>query len=173
MQRNYNLKKTISIKKFIAEFGGTFSEAIKTRLSDLEIRSVLTRKAYTNVLDIKHVEHTQYPCTDEDTLDCGTKEYSFGEFLVIDNVLYYSNNCLEGPTVTKSPVSDLIYNNLGDENIINFEGIEGKQITDANIDYVIDTLLEYCSDVSQKYKDTIAEINKCAATKLNRISFNN
>lgn len=173
MQRNYNMKKTISIKKFIVESGETFSDAIKNRLSDLEIRSVLTRRDYKNVLDIKHVEHLQYPCSCEDNSDSDTKEYSYGEFFTVEDALYYSNNYLQGPTVTKAPIVDTIYNNLSDENSIVFEGIEGKQLNDDNIDYVIDTILSNCPDVSQSYKDTIVEIDKCAATKLNRISFNN
>ncbi len=172
MQRNYNMKKTISIKKFIVESGETFSDAIKNRLSDLEVRSVLTRRDYKNVLDIKHVEHLQYPCDCEDNLD-STKEYSYGEFFTVEDTLYYSNNYLQGPTVVKAPIVDTIYNNLSSENSIVFEGIEGKLINDDNIDYVIDTILSNFPDVSQSYKDTIIEIDKCAATKHNRISFNN
>jgi hypothetical protein len=173
VQRNYKLKRTISIKQFIKEFGENFSNHMKNRLLDLEVRSVLTRKDYKNILDIKHVEHTEHECISEDKINSHNKEFSFGQFLIVEDLLYFSESCLESTTVMKSPVIDLIYNNLSNENSIDFEGIKGKQITEDNIDYIIDTLLSHCPDVSQKYKEATIEIDKCAATKLNRISFNN
>ena len=60
MKKNYKMKKTISLKMFIAEFGENFSDHMKKRLLELEVRCVLTRKEDSNKLDLKHVEHTQH-----------------------------------------------------------------------------------------------------------------
>ncbi len=54
------------MKGFISEFGEIFLKNEK-RLLELEIRTVLTRKEHRNKLDIKHVEHTKYPCEDLDS----------------------------------------------------------------------------------------------------------
>jgi hypothetical protein len=63
VKRKYNIRKTISMKKFISEFGDNFSEHMKKRLMEIEVRCVLTRKEAEYKFEIKHVEHTLYDCS--------------------------------------------------------------------------------------------------------------
>lgn len=152
MKKNYKMKKTISIKMFINEFGENFSEHMKNRLLELEVRSVLTRKEDDYRLDIKHVEHTQH---DFDNLQ---KEYVYGQLLVIDGTLYFSENCIESNYITQSPIVDVIYSNLSSDSIILDGDNKAKKIDDSNIDYVVDTLLSVFPDVSQSYLSIIKEM---------------
>lgn len=172
-QRNYKLKKNISMKQFILEFGGNFSDHMKERLLDLEVRSVLTRKDATNRLDLKHVEHTQHDCNPQDGSDDCEKEYSFGQFVVVEDILYYSENCMESPTVMKSSIVSKIYNDLSNENMLSYEDTNLKKIDDTNIDFVVDTLLTVCSEVSDEYKALMKDMNSRAEAKQNRTSFAN
>lgn len=141
----YKIRKTISIKRFISELGGNFSKHIKERLLDLEIRCVLTRDEKNHILDIKHVEHLKNDCT---------KEYVYGEFLVLDDNLYFSEKCLEKATVMESPIVKKIYASLDTEEIINSD-VKCKKIDDSNIDFIIDSILESCPDVSEKYRSIV------------------
>ncbi|AJD29852.1 hypothetical protein AAGC94_03675 [Clostridium sporogenes] len=157
MKKNYNMKKTIAMKGFIAEFGEIFSEKMKKRLLELEIRTVLTRKEHRNKLDIKHVEHTKYPCEDLDSKNL-EKEYAYGQFVITDENLYFSNNCVENEKVMQSPIVNTIYNSLDDEDMLIDEDTTAKKIDDTNIDYVIDTLLTACPEVSQRYLKIVREM---------------
>lgn len=156
MKKNYNLKKTISMKKFISEFGENFSQHMKKRLLELEVRSVLTRKENEYRLDLKHVEHTKYPCNlgfeGDDTTE---KEYAYGQFVVVDGTLYFSEKCEENEKVMESPIVDTIFNSLSSKGIIFDLDIRSKVIDDNNIDYLIDTLLTEFPKVSQKYLDIV------------------
>ncbi|MBV7276033.1 hypothetical protein JMF89_07300 [Clostridiaceae bacterium UIB06] len=152
MKKNYKMKKTISMKMFINEFGENFSEHMKSRLLELEVRSVLTRKEDEYRLDIKHVEHTQH---DFDNLQ---KEYVYGEFLVIDDSLYFSDKCIENNYVIQAPIVDTIYNNLSSDGIILDGDNKAKKIDDNNIDYIVDTLLTVFPDVTQSYLNIISEM---------------
>lgn len=171
MNRNYKMKKTISVKKFIEEFGETFSEYVKERLLELEVRSVLTRKEHACVLDIRHVEHIKHevPCGDSEEV-C-TKEYTFGQFIVVDGKLYFSESCIEDDNVMKSHIVSEIYSNLNSGEMICYEGINAKLIDDENINYIINTILSECPDVSQAYLDIMSEMNLNAKIKSKRISF--
>lgn len=157
MKKNYNMKKTIAMKGFISEFGEIFSEKAKERLLELEIRTVLTRKEHRNKLDIKHVEHTKYPCNDLNGKNL-EKEYSYGQFVIEDNNLYFSDSCIENERVMQSPVVDKIYNSLDDIDMLINEDTTAKKIDDTNIDYVIDALLEACPEVSQRYLKIVHEM---------------
>lgn len=152
MKRVYKVKKTISIKRFLTEFGEEFSEHIKERLLDLEVRCVLTRKEQNNRLDIKHVEHTKYDC---ETKSNSKKEYDYGQFLVIEGILYYSEGCTENADVMQSPVVNEIFNSLNTEDMVCDSDINAKKVDDSNIDYVIDTILKVCPEVSQKYLNIV------------------
>jgi len=146
-KRNYNMKKTISMKKFIAELGENFSDHMKKRLLELEVRCVLTRKEESNILDIKHVEHLQHD----------NKEYVYGQFLVVEGVLYFSESYFENDDVMLSPVVSTIYDTLDSETATIEEGPTGKKIDDNNIDYVIDQILSVCPPVSQAYLDIMSK----------------
>ncbi|WP_409069726.1 hypothetical protein ACFLKB_10380 [Clostridium sp. FAM 1755] len=157
MKKNYNMKKTIAMKGFISEFGEVLSEKMQKRLLELEIRTVLTRKEDRNKLDIKHVEHTKYPCENLDIKNV-EKEYTYGQFILTDENLYFSKDCVENEKVMKSPIVDKIYNSLDDENMLIDEDTTAKKIDDINIDYVIDTLLTACPEVSQRYLKIVREM---------------
>lgn len=158
MKKNYNMKKTISMKGFISEFGQNFSEHMKKRLLDLEIRTVLTRKDYSNKLDIKHVEHTKYPCNDNSSLTNCEKEYAYGQLVIIDDQLYFADECVENEKVMQSPIVNTIYNSLDEKDMIITEDTTAKKIDDTNIDYLIDTLLTTCPEVSKRYLQIVREM---------------
>lgn len=162
MKKNYRMKKTISMKMFIAEFGEFFSEHMKKRLMELDIRSVLTRKEISNVLDLKHVEHTKHKChcNPEDPAEITEREYVYGQFLVLNGSLYFSKSCLENDKVVQSPVADEIFNNLSSETAVSETGVIGKKIDDDNIDYLIDTLLTVFPQVSKEYVSIMSKYFK-------------
>lgn len=156
-RRIYNYKKTISVKQFISEFGENFSEKMKNRLLELEIRCVLTRKEDTNRLDIKHVEHIQHEvaCDEEDTSNICKKEYSYGQFVVIEDELYFAEKSAESTKVVQEPIVSTVYNSLGSEEIALEEGYNAKKVDDNNIDFIIDSILTVCPSVSQSYLDIV------------------
>lgn len=157
MRKNYKMKKTISIKHFISEFGENFSEHIKKRLLELEVPSVLTRKQTSYILDLKHVEHTKYDCTLENN-SVVQKEYVYGQFIVMDGVLYFSKDCIEDDKVMKSPIVDKIYYSLDEKDMLYDNDITAKKVDDSNIDFVIDTIFTVFPQVSQRYLDIVEEM---------------
>ncbi len=158
VKRNYRIKKTISMKQFISELGEGFSEHMKNRLMDLEVRCVLTRKDELYRFDIKHVEHTLYDCSNSDDADTCKKEYAFGQLVVLENLLYFSEACIEAPGVMQSSVVKEIYDSLSSENIIVDSGISSKRVDDSNVDYVIDSILKVCPEVSEGYLKILKEM---------------
>jgi len=152
-KKNYKMKKTISMKMFISEFGQSFSEHMKERLMELEVRCVLTRKEEENRLDFKHVEHTMFDCNTDNNTGICQKEYVYGQLIVVEGILYFSEKCIEDTGVMQSPIVNKIYNSLDSNDIVSFSDIQAKKIDDNNIDYVIDTMLTVYPDVSQRYKD--------------------
>ncbi|WMJ79274.1 hypothetical protein RBU49_10270 [Clostridium sp. MB40-C1] len=167
MKKNYKIKKTISIKQFISEFGESLSKHMKKRLLDLEVRSVLTRKEDNYRLDLKHVEHTQYNANSN---TC-KKEYAYASFIIIDDTLYFSEKCLESDTVMQSPIVNTIYNNLDSANMVCDKDINAKLVDDDNIDYIIDTILTVCPDVSQKYIDIVHQMTSLAESSTRGVSY--
>ncbi|GAA0732566.1 hypothetical protein [Clostridium oceanicum] len=173
MKKVYKMKRTLSIKSFISQFGKSFSEHMKDRLSDLEVRSVLTRKDVKNQFDLKHVEHIKY----DETTDSGSsseKEYSYGQFIVEDEVLYFSEKCLEDKQVKESPIVETIYNNLSGDDMISLEEpfeCCAKKVDDSNIDYIVDTILTVFPDVSQKYLDIVKDMTYRAKNKKDNYFF--
>jgi hypothetical protein len=156
--RKYNVKKTISMKQFISEFGENFSKHMKQRLLELEVRCVLTRKDNYYRLDLKHVEHTKYNChhTETNNNKDSQKEFSYGQFVINDGNLYFSEQCLECADVMQSPVVDVIYNSLNNEGSFFDSGISAKKVDDDNIDHIIDHILGVCPEVSKEYISIIS-----------------
>jgi hypothetical protein len=156
VKKNYNLKKTISMKRFISELGEDFSKLMKKRLLDLEIRCVLTRKEDDEFrLDIKHVEHIKYDCDLENPSDSNKKEYVYGQLIVVDGELYFSETCTEGNDIMQSPIVSKLYDSLDSQYITFDTGITAKKLDDSNIDYVVDSLLSVCPEVSEYYKNIV------------------
>lgn len=158
LKKNYRIKKTISMKQFISEFGENFSQHMKKRLLELEIRCVLTRKDDIYRLDLKHVEHIQHECVAENNSDTCEKEYVYGQFVSLNGILYFSEKCIESATVMQAPIVTEIYNSLNNDGMILDGDINLKQVDDTNIDYIIDTILTVCPQVSQKYLDIVKQM---------------
>ena len=91
---------------------------------ELESRSFLTRKEIRNRFDLKHVEHIEYECScdSKEAEHAGKKEYSYGQFEVIENTLYFSETCLESNQVMQSPMVGTIYHFLNDKGTIFNDG---------------------------------------------------
>ncbi|MBA5849956.1 hypothetical protein H2684_01300 [Clostridium sp. cel8] len=159
MKKNYRMKRTISVKMFISEFEQCFSEHIKKRLMDIDLRCVLTRKDKKYVVDIKHVEHIKYNSKSENGENSSDKEYVYGRFICSEDMLYFSNDFDNTNDFMKAEVVDNIYNSMNTEEVlIDEEELKGKQVNDGNIDFIIDSILEVCPDVSQKYLDIVHEM---------------
>ena len=149
MKKRYNIKKTISMVQFISEFGESFSEDMKKRLLDLEVRSVLRRKEDINMLDLLHVEHKTYSSS---TCD---KEYVYAQFIVEEGIFYFSEKCTENTKMMQSPIVSTIYDNLDAEGMISTESGNAKVVTDDNIGYIVDSILTVCPTVSQSYLNIV------------------
>ncbi|MDP4146206.1 MAG: hypothetical protein Q8936_17260 [Bacillota bacterium] len=162
-KRNYGMKRTISMKGFISEFGENFSQHIKDRLLELEVRCVLTRKEHKNMLDLKHVEHTHYPCNQTNDPDNCEKEYVYAQLIVDEGILYFSNQCVENDKIMRSPIVNTMYDALSSTDMITVYDTNAKKIDDTNIDYLIDTILTACPEVSQKYKDILKQMTSYAS----------
>lgn len=157
MRRIYNIKKTISMKQFIAEFDEQLSVNIKERLLELGQRCILTRKEDRCTLDIKHIEHIQYETavTSDGSGAKGEKEYSYGQFLINDENIYFSDKCAETNFVMQAPVVERIYKGLSSEDMLLDENKTGKKIDDSNINFIIDSILEVCPPVSQAHMELV------------------
>ena len=151
MKRIYRMKKTVSMKQFLTEFGGDFSKHIKQRLLELGARCVLTRKDESFILDVKHVEHTKYECKSQGSTEVSQKEYAFGQFVAHEGALYFSESCLENEDIMQSPIVSEIYNSLNSEAFVIEECVTAKKVDDENIDYVIDNILTVCPEVSPEH----------------------
>lgn len=157
MKRIYNIKKTISMKQFIAEFDEQLSVNMKKKLLELGQRCILTRKEDRCRLDIKHIEHTRYE-SEAITENGGLKtekEYSYGQFILSEDSLYFSERCAETDTVMGAPVAGVIYESLSSENMLIDENVKAKKIDDGNIDFVIDSILSVCPPISQAHLELV------------------
>ena len=157
MRINHKYKSTISIKMFIDEFGNDFSEHLKNRLLELEVRTVLKRDEVSNIFNLKHVEHLKYDSNYESKGEMKTckKEYVYSQFAVIEGVLYFSEKCNENDKDMKASTVSSIYNSLDSKGMIFYEDRNLKKIDDSNIDYVVDSILSSCPEVSEKYKSIV------------------
>ena len=147
------MKKTISMKLFVTEFGEKFSKHMKQRLLELGPRCVLTRKEKSYILDLKHVEHGKFECSDDfpDDGESKHKEYAFGQFIVHEGELYFSQNCIENCDVMQAPVVKEVYDSLDTEVLALEEEINGKKVVDENIDYIVDSILKVCPEISEEH----------------------
>jgi hypothetical protein len=155
VKRNYRMKKTISIKQFISEFGEYLSKHMKKRILDLWPRCVLTRDEDRCILDLKHVEHTMFSCDSESGKV--KKEYAYGQLIIDEGILYFSEKCIENDTVMQAPVVDTIYNSLSSEDMFFGEDARAKKIDDSNIDSIIDNILKVCPPMSQRHLEIISK----------------
>ena len=156
VKKNYKMKKTLSIKQFIAELGGDFTEHMKKRIMNLWPRCVLTRDNDRNVLDLKHVEHTKYDCAKGKGK--AKKEYVYGQLLINEGQLYFSNVCEEDDKTMKASMVDTIYDSLSSDDMYYYD--EGdflaKRVDDSNIDNVIDNIMRVCPPMSKKHLKIIS-----------------
>lgn len=153
-----NFTKTISMKKFISDFGLLFSDKMNEGLMKLELRTVLTRVEYSNVLTIKHVEHTKCPCLESDGGVAG-KEYIFGNLVAIEGDLYFSNDCELNESSIKCESVDKVYSSLGDKEYILSSGSKVKKVDDSNIDAFVSGLLECIPQVSDRYLSILKKMS--------------
>lgn len=151
MKKNYKMKRTISLKQFVSEFGENFSNHVKNRLLELE-RCVLVRKDEIYILNLKHVEHTQHPCSSEDSSSDVKKEFAYSQFVVIDEILYFSEHCTESANVVEAPIISSIYSSLKTDVINLREGVNLKKIDDSNIDFIVDSILSVCPEISKEHR---------------------
>lgn len=151
MKKNYKMKKTVSMRQFITEMGADFSKHMKQRLLEVGGRCVLTRKDESFILDLRHVEHTKYDCNLQNDLPPARKEYAFGQLVVHDGALYFSESCFENEDIMQAPMVSSIYNSLDNKEMTLDGDIKGKRIDDGNIDYVMDSILTVCPEVSPEH----------------------
>jgi len=150
------MRKTISMKQLLTELGGDFSKHMKQRLLELGRRCVLTRKDESFIFDIRHVEHTKYDCGSQDATASFKKEFAFGQLIVYEGILHFSENCLENDSIMQAPAVSNIYNSLSSSELMLEGDIKGKKVDDENIDYVIDSILTVCPEVSPEHMAIIS-----------------
>lgn len=157
LRKNYNIKKTISVKQFIAEFGKDFSDLVKKRLLEIEVRCVLVRQEENFILQIHHVEHTTHDVSSKDGTKQIKKEFAFGQFIVVEELLYFTDKCSESNTLIQSPIVDTIFNTLTSEALVSETEVtvNAKLVDDSNIDYIIDSILTVCPEVTKEYSDIV------------------
>jgi hypothetical protein len=176
--QGYKKNSSMALNQFISEFGGNFSEFMKEKLMELDSRSFLTRKEVRSRFDLKHVEHIEYDCDTTDSSNMLKKEYSYGQFEVIDDTLYFSEVCLESNQVMQSPMVNTIYNSLNADGSIFNDGRNLKKVDDKNIGYIIDIILSACPQVSQAYLDIVKGMvsrsnDKRSSTQIKTYSWGN
>lgn len=158
MKRNYKMKRTISMKQFVTEFGDSLSKHMKERLLELGERCILNRRDDSHILDLRHVEHIKYECCcTSESEAAGKKEYAYGQLVVKEGQLYFSQCCVENADIMQSPVVSDVYDAISSQEIQIEEGIVGKALDDSNIDYVIDNILQVCPKVSPEHLAIIAK----------------
>ncbi|MCK9218128.1 MAG: hypothetical protein M0P77_09470 [Firmicutes bacterium] len=155
MKKNYRIKKTLSIKQFISELGGDFTEHTKKRIMDLWPRCVLTRDSDKYILDLKHVEHIKHVCPKGKGKK--KKEYVYGQLIIDEGNLYYSKDCIEDESTMKIPIVNTIYDSLSSVDMYYGDGIEAKKIDDNNIDSIINNILYVCPPMSEKHLEIISK----------------
>jgi len=158
MKKNYKMKRTISMKQFIIEFGEGLSKHMKQRLLELGERCILNRRDESHILDLRHVEHIKYECScsSEDEEAIVKKEYAFGQFVVQEGLLYFSQSSVENDDIMQNATIKGIYDSLDNEEI-EIDEIKVKAIDDSNIDFIIDSILKVCPVVSAEHMAIIAK----------------
>lgn len=152
----HNFAKTISMKKFISEFGKDFTPLIKENLLKLELRCVLTRVDNINVLNIKHVEHSKHSSTD----NTGTseKEFIFGQLITLEGNLYFSSTCNENEKSEKCNCIDSVFDSIERTELMLDSGAKIKIIDDEDVAQFITGMLGCIPDVSERYLKILKEM---------------
>ena len=158
MKKNYKMKRTISMKQFIIEFGEGLSKHTKQRLLELGERCILNRRDESHILDLRHVEHIKYECSCSSEGEESTckKEYAFGQFVVQEGLMYFSQSSVENDDIMQNSTIQGIYDALKTEEI-EIDEIKVKAIDDTNIDFIIDSILKVCPIVSAQHMAIIAK----------------
>lgn len=157
MKKNYKLKKTISMRQFVSEFGENLSTKMKKRLLELGPRCILNRKEDTNVLDLKHMEHTKHDNSCNEGHELQKKEYIYAQFIMKDGAMYFSEKCATGTDAMEAPCVKTIFDTIDGEVIMTEEGINAKRIDDSNIDFVVSNILNICPEVSAEHMAIISK----------------
>ncbi len=155
MKKNYNMKKTLSIKQFISEFDKDLTMHMKKTIMSLWPRCVLTRDKERHILDLKHVEHTKYDCIKGKSRT--KKEYVFGQFIIDNGNLYFSDKCVKDDTVMKIPMVDTIYESLSSEDMYYGDDVIAKKVDDSSIHGVINNIMRVCPPMSKRHLDIISK----------------
>ena len=145
------------MRQFVVEFGDSLSKQMKARLLELGPRCVLNRKEESNVLDLKHMEHIKHDNTCSMSNDVVQKEYIYGQFIMKDGAMYFSQKCATGLDSVESNCVENIYDVIEGEILQSEEGISAKKIDDSNIDFVVDSILSVCPDVSAEHMAIISK----------------
>jgi hypothetical protein len=169
MKKNYKMKRTISMKQFVVEFGEGLSKHMKQRLLELGERCILNRRDESHILDLRHIEHLKYECC------CGSeddavikKEYAYGQIVVKEGNLYLSQDCVENEDIMLSPIVAELYSSMATPEEQLEEGIVGKMIDESNIDHVIDSILKVCPKVSAEHMAIIAKYITVDSVKVSK-----
>ena len=155
VKKNYTMKKTISVKQFIIEFGEGFSKHMKDRLLELGTRCILTRQENNHTLELKHLEHNKY-----DDGELLQKEFAYGQIVMNEGLLYFSDRISENTDIMPALVVKDIYLAINSDEMTFDEGIKAKKIDDSNIDFVIDNLLKVCPEVSKEHLAILSKYTK-------------
>ncbi len=166
VKKNYKMKKTISMKQFISEFGVEFSQPVKERLLELGERCLLNRRDDSYILDLRHIEHLKYECgvSEEEKLSSPKKEYAYGQLVIKDGALHFSESCIENADIMQIPLVGEIYTGLNSEEVLVDDHISAKRLDETNIDYVIDRILDVCPAVSPEHMAIIAKYSSMEST---------
>lgn len=161
MKKNYKMKKTISMKQFIEELGKDFSPHMKERLLELGARCLLNRREESHILDLRHIEHIKYDCCCglEGEEAKGKKEYAYGQLVVKGGELFFSQSCIENEDIMQIPLVREVYHSLSGQEVLADDQMMVKKVDDSNIDYVIDSILNVCPEVSPEHLAIIAKYN--------------
>ena len=161
MIKKHNMKKTISIAMFISEFGDAFTSHMKLKLLEIGKSCVLIRRETGYSFDLKHVEHKKEQIENSDgTSNLKLREYTYGQLLVHEEILYFSMGHKNGEDEVQFPTISEIY---GDLNVpVEFleDDIEAKRIEDSNVDYLVDHLNAIYPELSPEYLKIIGRYRK-------------
>lgn len=146
---------------FISEFGEAFTSHTKQKLMEIRNSCILIRKAPGDSFDIKHVEHTKHILDNADgTSNMKPREYTFGQLLINEDLLYFSKECEETEDAIQHPAISDIYSNMDTKPEVLEDNIEGKRIEDSNVDYLVDHLTELYPPLSEEYLKIIGKYKR-------------
>jgi hypothetical protein len=161
LKKKHNMKKTISIAMFISEFGEAFTSHMKLKLLEIGKSCVLIREETGYSFDLKHVEHKKQHIENADgTSNMKLREYTYGQILVHEEILYFSMGHKDGDEQVQFPAISDLYKGLDVPAEFLQDDIEAKKIDDSNVDYLVDTLNEIYPELSPEYLKIIGRYRK-------------